>query len=89
MVLPGVGGALYPKRSGQRTTKSRLAIMKNWQAEVGDCRQELVFIGQNIDFAQLTAELDACLLSDAEMALGADAWLALPDPFGPWHEEAA
>ena len=24
------------------------AIMKHWSAEVGDCRQELVFIGQNI-----------------------------------------
>ena len=64
-------------------------IMRNWQADVGDCRQELVFIGQHIDFAQLTAELEACLLDDAEMALGSEAWCALPDPFGPWHAEAA
>mgnify|MGYP006987680414 CR=1 FL=1 len=42
--------------------------------------------GQHIDFAQLTAELEACLLNDAEMALGSEAWRALPDPFGPWHE---
>ncbi|MDP3978563.1 MAG: zinc metallochaperone GTPase ZigA [Pseudomonas sp.] len=63
------------------------AIMQDWDAQSGDCRQELVFIGQNIDFAQLTAELDACLLDDAEMALGVDAWRALPDPFGPWVEE--
>ena len=64
-------------------------IMRNWQADVGDCRQELVFIGQHIDFAQLTAELEACLLDDAEMALGSEAWCALPDPFGPWNAEAA
>jgi len=65
------------------------AIMRNWQEGIGDCRQELVFIGQNIDFARLTAELDACLLNEAELAAGIEAWLELPDPFGPWHEEAA
>ncbi|MNR56361.1 putative metal chaperone YciC [compost metagenome] len=63
--------------------------MENWTAATGDCRQELVFIGQNIDFAQLTVELDNCLLTDAEMALGVEGWQLLPDPFGPWHEEAA
>ena len=65
------------------------AILANWDAETGDCRQELVFIGQHIDFALLTQELDACLLTDEEMAAGPSAWDALPDPFGPWVEEAA
>ncbi|WP_022962795.1 zinc metallochaperone GTPase ZigA [Halopseudomonas pelagia] len=65
------------------------AIMANWDPQTGDCRQELVFIGQHIDFARLARELDACLLTDAEMLGGAEAWQALPDPFGPWTEEAA
>lgn len=65
------------------------AIMENWTSQTGDCRQELVFIGQNIDFAQLTAELDNCLLTDEEMALGTEGWTALPDPFGPWHDMEA
>tara|TARA_R110002020_G_scaffold165700_1_gene353293 strand:- start:87650 stop:88432 length:783 start_codon:yes stop_codon:yes gene_type:complete len=65
------------------------AILANWDVETGDCRQELVFIGQHIDFALLTQELDACLLTDEEMAAGPAAWDALPDPFGPWVEEAA
>ncbi len=69
--------------------ESTAAIMKNWLAATGDCRQELVFIGQDIDFGQLAAELDACLLTDAEMALGVESWRLLPDPFGPWHEEVA
>lgn len=64
-------------------------VMAKWDAAVGDCRQELVFIGQNIDFARLRGELDACLLTDAEMAAGPEAWLQLPDPFGGWTEEAA
>ncbi|OCR25615.1 4-hydroxytetrahydrobiopterin dehydratase [Pseudomonas syringae] len=67
--------------------ESNAAIMQTWSSQTGDCRQELVFIGQNIDFAQLTAELDNCLLTDAEMALGIDGWSELPDPFGSWHEE--
>lgn len=78
-----------PKDHWPEDDESVQAIKRNWLAEVGDCRQELVFIGQNIDFAQLTAELEACLLSDAEMAQGIEAWRTLPDPFGPWHEEAA
>ncbi|MFC5694504.1 zinc metallochaperone GTPase ZigA [Pseudomonas sp. GCM10022186] len=62
------------------------AILRHWSPEVGDCRQELVFIGQDIDFARLRAELDACLLDDAEMALGPEAWTRLADPFGPWDD---
>ena len=78
-----------PKSQWPQDEESTSAIMQNWTAATGDCRQELVFIGQNIDFAQLTAELDDCLLTDAEMALGAQGWRLLPDPFGPWHEEEA
>ncbi|MGE8338448.1 zinc metallochaperone GTPase ZigA [Pseudomonas laurylsulfatiphila] len=78
-----------PKNQWPQDPESTSGIMKNWTADSGDCRQELVFIGQNIDFTQLTAELDACLLTDEEMALGVEGWRLLPDPFGPWYEEAA
>ncbi|MBT2338621.1 MULTISPECIES: zinc metallochaperone GTPase ZigA [Pseudomonas] len=78
-----------PKDQWPQDQESTVAIMNNWLAVTGDCRQELVFIGQGIDFARLSAELDACLLTDAEMALGVAAWRLLPDPFGPWHDEVA
>ncbi|WP_130906604.1 zinc metallochaperone GTPase ZigA [Pseudomonas sp. Sample_16] len=78
-----------PNNQWPQDEESTAAIMENWTSDTGDCRQELVFIGQNIDFKQLTAELDDCLLTDAEMALGVQGWRMLPDPFGPWHEEAA
>ncbi|MDQ0123747.1 G3E family GTPase [Pseudomonas lini] len=78
-----------PETQWPQDAESTAGIMKNWTAAVGDCRQELVFIGQNIDFAQLTADLDDCLLSDDEMALGAEGWSLLADPFGPWHDEEA
>ncbi|MCX2543466.1 zinc metallochaperone GTPase ZigA [Pseudomonas sp. COW5] len=78
-----------PKNQWPQDRESTAAIMENWTASVGDCRQELVFIGQNIDFAQLESGLDDCLLTDAEMALGVEGWRLLADPFGPWHDEAA
>ncbi|MCW1247291.1 zinc metallochaperone GTPase ZigA [Pseudomonas sp. SAICEU22] len=78
-----------PKHQWPQDEDSTAAIMKNWLAATGDCRQELVFIGQNMDFDQLSEELNACLLTDAEMALGMEAWRLLPDPFGPWHDEVA
>lgn len=78
-----------PKDHWPQDQESTAAIMQNWTSSVGDCRQELVFIGQNIDFEQLTSELDACLLTDEEMAIGTEGWRSLVDPFGPWSEEAA
>lgn len=78
-----------PKNQWPQDEESVAAIMGNWQLSSGDCRQELVFIGQHIDFAQLRAELDACLLTDEEMALGVDGWRLLADPFGPWYDEVA
>lgn len=69
--------------------ESRIAIQQKWDENCGDCRQELVFIGQNIDFTQLRADLDACLLSDSEFDLGAEDWLRMDDPFAPWFEEVA
>lgn len=79
---------LVPKSQWPQDEESIAAIMGNWQLSTGDCRQELVFIGQNLDFTQLRAELDACLLTDEEMALGVEGWRLLVDPFGPWYEEA-
>ncbi|SDS41760.1 GTPase, G3E family [Pseudomonas asplenii] len=78
-----------PKQHWPQDEESIAAIMQNWTAATGDCRQELVFIGQGIDFAQLTAGLDECLLTDDEMALGVEGWQLLHDPFGVWHDEEA
>ena len=61
----------WPPDAGQRAF-----IRSRWSEEVGDCRQELVFIGQRLDQPAMTAALDACQLTDDEILLGADAWAA-------------
>jgi G3E family GTPase len=47
-------------------------------------KQELVLIGLDMDKDRLTAMLDACLLTDDELAFGEEGWKQLPDPFSPW-----
>lgn len=65
-------------------------IMAQWQEPFGDCRQELVFIGQNINQSKAIAELDNCLLTDEELADGEAVWRNYSDEFPLWiNEEAA
>lgn len=59
-------------------------IFEKWEEPFGDMRQELVFIGQNLDKPALIAELDACLLGQDELLQGKQAWQRLPDPFPAW-----
>lgn len=49
---------------------------KMWDGIYGDRRQELVFIGIDLDALNVQEVLDDCLLTDAEFALGPDGWKA-------------
>jgi hypothetical protein len=60
------------------------SIEKKWDPNVGDCRQELVFIGIGMDEISLYDSLQACLLTDEEMAMGPLGWQSFPDPFPSW-----
>ncbi len=66
----------------------RSYISDQWVEPWGDRRQEIVFIGSGIDWAQLKARLDAALLPDA-VAGGPEALPDLPDPFPVWRRAEA
>ena len=60
-----------------------------WDGEHGDRQSELVCIGQQLDHAAAAAALEACLLTDEEMAGGEARWAAMADPFAEaWEREA-
>ena len=54
-----------------------------WEEPWGDRRQELVIIGVKLG-NRVLAELDACCLTDTEMAAGPAEWLSFDDPFPAW-----
>jgi G3E family GTPase len=59
----------------------RLAADADWDPYYGDRATVLSFVGFDLDVEATTAKLGQCLLTDAEIADGADGWQALPDPF--------
>lgn len=61
------------------------AIKQQWVEPFGDMRQELVFIGQNLDQQNMVAALDKCLLTEDELLSGKNFWLELEDPFPAWQ----
>lgn len=61
-------------------------IDRVWRGNNGDCRQEIVLIGKDMDQEALTAMLDSCLLTEEEVATNEKKWPKLfPDPFPKWN----
>ncbi len=45
-------------------------IESNWDSSFGDRKNEIVFIGQEMDEAQISSDLDACLATETELSSG-------------------
>lgn len=74
-----------PESNWPEDPEYRTAIMESWEEPFGDMRQELVFIGQNLDRDVITRQLDACLLDDEQLLAGKEFWQTLNDPFPAWR----
>lgn len=73
-----------PREHWPSNPEHRALIEEKLQGEWGDRRQELVFIGMEMDETDLRAKLDLCLLTDDEMMLGPEGWIQFDDPFPSW-----
>ncbi|WP_380178268.1 zinc metallochaperone GTPase ZigA [Kalamiella sp. sgz302252] len=82
--LAGSWWASVPRERWPQDPQALQFIQQNWQAGVGDARQEIVFIGIAMDEKGLRQQLDAALLSEEEMAMGPEGWQKFADPLQPW-----
>ena len=57
----GLWYATAPEDELMRMLATEPGLARDWDEEYGDRMQKLVFIGQNLDKAAITAALDACL----------------------------
>ncbi len=87
----GTWWASVPQDRWPDHPSARAYMEQHWIEPWGDRRQELVFIGSDIDWPALKEKLDGCLVP-ADLASGPDALpMDLPDPFPGWRrvEDAA
>jgi G3E family GTPase len=59
-----------------------------WKEPFGDRRQTFALMALDLDRNTLQSQLDACLLTDAELADGPDSWNEFVDPFPSWSSDA-
>lgn len=64
--------------------REHASMAKQWHVQWGDRRQEMAVIGVGLDEQLARSALDACLLTDQELAAGPSSWMRLADPFPEW-----
>lgn len=82
----GMWYAALPVEDWPTDPEARAELERDSKPPWGDRRQELVFIGVDLDEPGIRRRLDEALLTPAERSLGPGGWAKLEDPFSPWHE---
>ena len=71
-----------------RETEMPERTRNEWKEPFGDRRQTFAIMALAVDRPTLQAQLDACLLTDEEMAEGPEGWKNFVDPFPSWSTHA-
>lgn len=63
--------------------------LSRFKGEYGDRKQELVFIGVDMDQEKICAGLDKCILTEDELKQGMEKWKSFDDPFPKFKRRMA
>jgi G3E family GTPase len=77
----GLWWAAVPRDSWPDELKEHPSPERPWHPRFGDRRQEIVFIGAEMDEVRLRERLNACLLDPELARQESGAWASLPNPF--------
>lgn len=73
--------AAMPTETRRQILAENREMAQTWDPEYGDRRNELVFIGIDLDKESITKRLDECLVNEEEIVQD---WNTLEDPY-PWQ----
>ena len=76
--------ASVPEERLPKHPDAQAEIARNWVEPWGDRRQEIVFIGVDMDREAICARLNAALMNAGDFTPGD--WTQLPDPFPRWGQ---
>ncbi|MBD3788435.1 MAG: GTP-binding protein [Sphingomonadales bacterium] len=79
--------ASVPAERLPKNPEAQREIARHWAEPWGDRRQEIVFIGVDLDREAICARLNAALVTTCDFT--PKAWAKLPDPFPAWGQKAA
>ncbi|WP_377839430.1 zinc metallochaperone GTPase ZigA [Bosea sp. UC22_33] len=86
----GFWWAAVPRSRWPDHPEWKAILNRHWHSVWGDRRQELVFIGTELDEAAIRAALDLCLVGDAlPLRFNPERYRDLPDPFPAWRRAEA
>ncbi len=86
----GFWWAAVPRSRWPDHPEWKAILNRHWHSVWGDRRQELVFIGTELDEAAIRTALDLCLVGDAlPLRFNPERYRDLPDPFPAWRRAEA